>query len=339
MGVADPHARSDNGDMTLLLATLSAAWASCPVTPALRDDDQRLVLLSQNLQFIAIGKWRDERAALLDDYLRGSGAGVDLLLLSEARDVDALEGAMEDWCFYGQSGDGHSGYGWTPAAAHRSPGGLVLGVRQRADGELRRIDGPAGKVYSAKPVTLAEGWLGRMVNFVKGWASVRVDNTSYMWTHTQASYERHPERGAGGPFVGRAGQFAELASAVPRTEPALLTGDLNVLDGFYAPDPAFDKKVAPARSIDAQTLRAFFENTGMLFHPQATTCPEGSFVGSVDASRPSDDRFAGATFDRVGTNSAFTDRHPDTTVHCEEILGGGLRVSDHRGLLIDVPTR
>lgn len=336
--MADVRCGRHSCNVTLLFATLSAAWAFCPAVPVLKDDDERLVLLSQNLQFIAIGKWRDERATLLDGYLRGDGAAVDLLLLSEARDVDALEDAMGGWCFYGQSGDGRTGYSWTPAAAHRSPGGLVLGVRQREEGSLRLIDGPAGKVFSAKPVTFAEGWLGRMVNFVKGWANVRVDNTSYMWTHTQASYDRHPERGAGGPAVGRAGQFAELASAVPRSEPALLTGDLNVLDGFHSRDAVFDSKLTGARTIDAQTLRSFIDRTGMLFHPEATTCPDGSYVGSVDATRPSESRYFGATFDRVGTNSAFSDRHPDTTVRCEEILGGGLRVSDHRGLLIDVPT-
>lgn len=318
----------------LLLSTF--AVAACPALPTLRDDDDRLVMLEQNLQFILIGQQKDDRARLLETWLAGEGHAVDLLLLSEARDVPPLEAAMPDWCFYGQGGNGRDGYVWQPADLGRSPGGLVVGVRQRDTGTLRFIDAPAGHVYEARPVSLAEGWLGRLGNFVKGWATLEVDDTTYTWTHTQASYTHHPELGAGGPGVGRRGQFDQLATALDRARPTLVTGDLNVLDGFYTADVAFDALLAPARRIDADTLQAFAAHAGIHFGDRA--CTSGTFVGTVDATDPSDDPYAGAVFDRVGVNDAFWARHPDSTVQCEEVRSGALRVSDHRGLVITVPS-
>lgn len=312
----------------------SVAWA-CPERPLLRDVDDDLVLLSQNLQFIVVGEARRARAALLDDYLDGEGGDVDLLLLAEARDVGALRSGLDGWCFYAQSGD-PAAYAWAPAEERRPPGGLVLGVRQRDRGREKVIDEPAGSVFTSRPVSLAEGWLGRIAGFVKGWAEVRVDGTAFTWTHTQASYARSPVRGAGRPGVGRAGQFQELAGSLSVERPTLLTGDLNVLEGFHPADPGVEAKVAPARHIDTGTIEDFLARTRMAFfgHP---SCDDGTFVGTVRTDEESDSPFRGARFDRVGANELFTTLHPETAIECTEIRRAQLRVSDHRGVRIAVP--
>lgn len=320
--------------MLLFLATL--VFADCPEPPVLRDDDDRLSVLAQNLKFIVTGGQRPERAALLGRY--ADAAALDLLLLSEARDVGALSGSMPDWCFYVQTGPAPSSadeldYTWTVDATRRSPGGLVLGVRRREEGTPRLITGSAGRPFRARPVSLAEGWLGRMIGFVKGWAQVEVDGTRLVWTHTQSSYDAHPERGAGRTGEGRAGQFADLAEDLGRPDhPVLLTGDLNVLDGFVPPQD--DPRLRRARLVDALTLARFRARTGIQFsHP---SCEQGSFLGTL-RPRQESGRYVGAIFDRVGFNDAFTARHPEVDVQCVEISGEKIRLSDHRGLLITVP--
>jgi hypothetical protein len=321
----------------MFLLSAFVAAAACPEQPVLVDADATVTVLSQNLQFIAVGPRRAERAALLDRWLLGAGADVDLLLLSEAREPGRLEAELEDFCFYAQRGAG-SAYHWAPQSA-RSPGGLVLGVRQRDEGVVRDIGAAAGRAFRSRPVTLAEGWLGKIARFVKGWAAVDVSGASLRWTHTQASYARKPERGAGrvspARGIGRAGQFAELAESIPDTEPVLLTGDLNLLESFHPTDPAVEARVARARGIDTQTVARFFERTGMALFGGAH-CPQGSFMGSVDAAEVPRSPFRGARFDRVGVNEAFRARFPATQVACAEIREGDLRVSDHLGVTIRV---
>ncbi len=317
--------------MFIALSLSTLATAACPTMPAFRDGDGDVVILAQNLKFIATGAQRAARADLLAGYLLADGAAVDLLLLSEARDSDTIEEHVLDWCFYAQAGNGRQGYRWDPAGAGRSPGGLVLGVRQRQEGTLRGLAGSAGRVFRARPVSLAEGLLGPIVGFVKGWAGIDVDGTRIVWTHTQASYDAHPERGAGGPTFGRAGQFRDLAADLGiSTLPTLLTGDLNVMDDNA--DPAARR----AADIDGTTLAGFVASTGIRFAPPRAACAEGTFVGTLKAAGGGG-KMAGAALDRVGVNDAFNTRHPGMTVGCADIRGRDLRLSDHRGLLINVP--
>jgi hypothetical protein len=320
---------------SLLLASLAAA--RCPDQPELRDPDGEVVVLSQNLKFIATGGHRAERADLLARYLEDEGASVDLLLLSEARITDDLERWGGAWCFYAQEGDGVRGaYHWELLADERPPGGLALGVRQRASGEVRRVEGEAGRRFRAAPVSLAEGLLGRIVGYHKGWAGLVVDGTQIVWSHTQASYHRRPTRGAGAAGRGRVGQFQDLASDLGRPERAtLLTGDLNLLAGFTparAEDEAF---VAEARAVDEKTVGWFKELTGIdcdWFRPGG-----GSFRGSVRKDREHGFWDRDAPYDRVGVNAAFLDRHPGAKVRTVDIGNERLRVSDHAGLEITIP--
>ena len=317
--------------MVVLLASLAPA-ATCPASPELRDDDDVLTVLAQNMQLIAVGPVRTERGAVLGRWLDGPGAAVDLLFLSEGRDLDPLSAAMPDWCLYVQAGSGMEGYRWELAGGERSPGGLVLGVRQRPEGVLRSLDGLAGRVFRARSVSLAEGLLGRLAGFAKGWAGVGWDGARLVWTHAQASYDRHPAAGAGREGVGRAGQMQDLADDLGRSDaPVLVTGDLNALDGFASGD----EEIRAAGEVDRGTLDRFFVRTGIRFG--RGPCAGGSFLGSVFRDQPSDSAIAGASLDRVGLNAAFEANHPDTRVACAEIAEGRLRVSDHRGLLISVP--
>lgn len=318
--------------MFLSLVLVATASAACPRTPSFRDGDGDVVILAQNLKFIATGGQRDARATILANYLKSEGAAVDLLLLSEARDADTIEEHVGEWCFYSQAGNGLDGYRWDPAgSAGRSPGGLVLGVRQRSEGLQRGIAGSAGRVYRARPVSLAEGLLGPLVGFVKGWAGLDIDGTRIVWTHTQASYDAHPERGAGNAAKGRAGQFHDLAGDLGRSsQPTLVTGDLNVLDDTPVP------KARIAAGIDGKTLADFVASTGIHFAPPRAACADGTFVGTL-APDGRGGKLAGAALDRVGVNDAFNARHPGMTVGCADISSPKLRLSDHRGLLIDVP--
>ncbi len=310
----------------LSLLVLSVALADCPVVPRLRDDDDRVSVLSQNLKFIATGTAKADRAAILGDYLEAH-PDIDLLLLSEARALDPLRDTLGDWCFYTQEGSPDA-YQWAPGSL--SPGGLVLGVRQRATGEVREVGAAAGRVYRARAVSLAEGFLGKIVGFEKGWAVVEVDGTSWVWTHTQASYERRPLLGVGSEGRGRAGQFADLAGDLGHAErPVLVTGDLNLLEGVNHPS------TAEAARADAQTLERFSAFTGIRFAADRGPCREGSFLGTLRGV--ADSVFTSAVFDRVGTNAAFDAQHPDTALACERIEADGLHVSDHLGIRISAP--
>ena len=117
-----------------MLLLIQAVWG-CPEAPTLRDDDGAQTLLAQNVKFIVTGGRKQERARLLAEA-RAADPAVDLLLLSEARQAGPLIGAMPDFCFYRQGGRRDS-YRWAPAAGGASPGGLVLGVRERAAGAPR----------------------------------------------------------------------------------------------------------------------------------------------------------------------------------------------------------
>jgi hypothetical protein len=322
----------------------------------LRDPDDALVVVAQNLKFIATGARRERRAALLGRWLASDGSDVDLLLLSEARLTRALRHAT-GWCFYTQAEGEAERYGWAPIHVRRPPGGLVLGVRQRTAGRMRILTGDAGRRFDTRPTSLAEGLLGRLVRYRKGWASLRVDGTHVVWSHAQASYARDPARGAGVHGHGRAGQFEELADAIGSTHaPTVVTGDLNLLAGFAA---ARTTSAARAVAQDEQTVTRFSERTGIDLRWFAT----GTYAASIDVAtaagsheRPmngpeseglaEDGRTAAATgwpwdlgapYDRVGINAAFVQRHPDTRAETIEIRDADVRVSDHLGIRLTIP--
>ncbi len=306
--------------MLLLLATL--AKADCSPSPSLRNNDEALVVLSQNLKFIVTGGQQAARAQLLARRLEADPE-VDLLLLSEARRTSPLQLALPEWCLYRQEGPGE-GYHWRQADGRASPGGLVLGVRRREEGRLWPLEGTAGAAFRSKPVSFAEGVLGRLVGFVKGWAAVEVAGMRLLWTHTQASYER-PERGAGRmgrpgtPGVGRAGQLGELAEILEKEQgPALLTGDLNLQDGVEG----------IAGEVDSASVR-MLEERGIRLRRDCST-----WLGSLRSDQKLNHPLGEAALDRVGLNPAMAERPIE--VRCEEWSEGRLRLSDHRGLRIRV---
>ena len=318
----------------LSLLTAAIALAACPRTPELRDPDGQVTVLAQNLKFIATGSRRAERAALLRHYLDDEGANVDLLLLSEARLTGELEIWRPDWCFYAQSGD-RDGYRWVPAEERRSPGGLVIGVRQLTEGTVRTIGTLAGRRYRARPVSFAEGILGPLARYYKGWAGLVVDDTQILWTHAQASYRRRPERGAGSPGRGRVGQFEDLATDLGRPSRAtLITGDMNLLSGYTPHCSSDEPRVCGAREIDDGTVTRFRERTGLDLGWFASA---GTFAGSFDKSESLDTWDLEAPYDRVGVNAAFLSAHPGTQVSHVDIGDDSLRVSDHLGLRISIP--
>ncbi len=307
--------------MLLLLATLGRA--DCSPSPSLRNDDEALVVLSQNVKFIATGGQKAARANILARRLEADPE-LDLLLLSEARQIKALQDALPEWCLYRQDGPAHS-YHWREADGRSSPGGLVLGVRRRAEGRTWPLEGTAGAAFRSRPVSFAEGVLGRLVGFIKGWASVEVAGLRLLWTHTQASYDQRPERGAGRfgtdgvPGVGRAGQLGELAKILENEpRPALLTGDLNLQDGV----------TGTAGEVDRASVEMLAEGGIRL----RRDCP--TWLGSLRSNQKMTHPLGGAALDRVGTNPAM-DAHP-VEVRCEEWSEGKLRLSDHRGLRIRV---
>ncbi len=357
--------------ITVSLALGLAFAADCPREPALRDPDGEVTALAQNLKFIITGEKRRERNALFADWLRDEGANVDLLLLSEARLTGTLDAWQPEWCFYTQVADGDHAYRWAPIAAGRPPAGLALGVRQRAEGVERKVGTFAGRPYRAKPTSLAEGFLGRLFNFEKGWAGVEIEDTHLVWSHTQASYWANPEKGAGREGEGRAGQFADLADDLGRPEHAtLLTGDLNLLAGFEPRHAEVEPRIARARERDTETVATFRERTGIDLAwpwarggeprevrdpwprgagqdavPAASPAPPakpptgtvGTFAGDIDRRRADRAWDVGAPYDRVGVNEAFLARHPGTRVRPVEITRGWLGVSDHLGLEIAIP--
>lgn len=324
----------------LLTLFATAAMALCPARPSLRDTDASVTVWAQNIKFIATGGYKDRRAEMLAAHL-DTDTEVDLLLLSEARALDPLRDAMPNWCLYTQTGP-ETAYVW--GLEGPAPGGLALAVRNRTAGVERAVSPAAGRVYRARPVTLAEGFLGRLVGFEKGWAVASVDGTEFVWTHAQASYARSPVRGAGRPGfalgapatsptgVGRAGQFDDLAVDLRDVRaPVLLTGDLNVLDGT----PSASPKVSAAGEVDRQTLIRFTQHTGITFPADRGPCTEGSFLGTIKAAAK--EAFPGLILDRVGTNTAFANAHAGTQTTCEHISSGGLSVSDHLGVRIAAP--
>lgn len=317
-----------------MLLFLSVALAECPPSPRLEDADTSVVALSQNMKLIATGRQRDERVGLLAGWLGGEGHAVDLLLLSEARFTDTLEAALPDWCLYTQATTG-DGYRWRPVAENRPPGGLALGVRARGGPVHRELGVSAGRRFRAHPTSLAEGVLGRVAGYVKGWARIEVEGATIVWSHTQASYRRNPSRGAGGPGRGRAGEFDDLAADLGRPEmPTMVTGDLNLLDRFPAPEA----RVAAARTVDSATVARFEARTGILFHwfRPGLSEPCGSFFGCLfPAGQDKWDR--GASYDQVGANAAFMKRHPGVRVRRVAIASAELRVSDHDGIEIEIP--
>ncbi|MDP2312336.1 MAG: hypothetical protein Q8P41_05480 [Pseudomonadota bacterium] len=250
--------------MIALLASVVLA-APCPAEPSLRDPDGEVTVLAQNLKFIITGTRRKARDELLAGYLREEGDNVDILLLSEARITRSFEGWRPEWCFYTQVAvPGHDGYRWAPIESGRPPGGLAMGVRQRPDGTARKVSADAGRRYRARPTSFAEGVLGRVFGFRKGWAGLEIDDTHLVWSHTQASYKRRPERGAGEGRSGRVGQFADLADDLGRPERAtLITGDLNLLAGFQPRRQEDEPRVTRARAIDDDTVVRFRERTGI----------------------------------------------------------------------------
>lgn len=327
--------------LALALTLATDTHAACPVTPELRDPDGELTVLEQNLKFIATGSHRAERSALLRHYLQNEGAKVDLLLLAEARITDTLATLDADWCFYTQAGDGLSGYDWRAVQTNRPPGGLALGVRQNENGAVRHISSGGGKRFRAKAVTLAEGFLGPLVAYRKGWASLTVDGTRIVWSHTQASYHRRPEKGAGSPHAlgfggrGRAGQFDDLATDLGTpVEATLITGDLNLLAGFKPRCTEDESRVCQARDIDNTTVNRFRDSTGLDLSWFSTV---GTFAGSFFKARTNETWDAEAAYDRVGVNEAFLTRHPGTQVARVDIGEGLLRLSDHLGLTITIP--
>jgi hypothetical protein len=324
--------------LVLIGILASFANAACPTEPELRDDDGSVVALEQNLKFITTGGYREERAALLAGWLGGSGRHVDILLLSEARLTERLTAALPGWCLYTQdTPPGASHYRWRPIEDHRPPGGLALGVRQRTEGIEREIAVEAGRRFRAHPTTLVEGFIARLANYHKGWAEVTVDGSHIVWTHAQASYGGHPDRGAGGPGRGRAGQFDDLAEDLGRPDgPTLLTGDLNLLDRFRVGEGGR----AHAAVVDSETLARFEERTGIEFHwsrPALRTGDQGSFYGALERTDATPRWDQGARYDRVGVNTPFLGRHPGTRIRHVEIELGTLRLSDHDGLEITIP--
>jgi hypothetical protein len=212
-----------------------------------------------------------------------------------------------------------------------------MGVRQRDAGPKRRIGGIAGKRYRAAPVTLAEGLLGRIVGYRKGWAGIMVDGTQIVWSHTQASYHHRPDRGAGGERVGRAGQFADLAKDLGRpSHPTLVTGDLNLLAGFRPKNADDEERVKKAREIDDHTVGWFQSVTGLDLN---WLKGKGTFAGSVKKGDDAPTWDSGAFYDRVGVNAPFLARHAGTRVEPVDISDDHLRVSDHLGLEIRIPFR
>lgn len=350
-----------------------ALAAECPAAPALRDPDGEVTALAQNLKFIVTGEKRKERTGLLRDWLDHEGAHVDLLLLSEARITRGMEDWAPEWCFYTQLPADRDGYAWAPITSGRPPGGLALGVRQRDEGVERSVGLLAGRKYRARPTSLAEGFLGKLFNFEKGWAGVRIDDTHLVWSHTQASYRKDPSVGAGEAGRGRAGQFEDLAEDLGRPEHAtLLTGDLNLLAGFRPKRADDEPRVEAARAKDDATVARFREQTGIdltwrwerarVAHldvdpavssvetgeSAATTAgagagavaaPAGTFAGRIDRRRAERAWDEGAPYDRVGVNDAFLERHPGTRVRPVEIVRDWLGVSDHFGLEIVIPFR
>ncbi|MES2640337.1 MAG: endonuclease/exonuclease/phosphatase family protein [Myxococcota bacterium] len=249
----------------LTLLVPYALAAHCPAEPSLKDPDGEVTVLAQNLKFIITGTKRKERDQLFADYLRTEGADVDILLLSEARLTRSFESWAPEWCFYTQIGTASlDGYRWAPIEAGRPPGGLAMGLRQRPEGTVHQVSGEAGRRYRARPTSFAEGVLGRVFGFRKGWAGLHIDDTHLVWSHTQASYKRRPERGAGEGRSGRAGQFADLAEDLGRPEGAtLITGDLNLLAGFVPRRERDERRVTRARDIDSETVAQFRERTGI----------------------------------------------------------------------------
>ncbi len=342
--------------LAALLLLFSPARADCPQLPELRDPDDALVVFAQNLKFIATGARRARRAELLGRWLASDGSDVDLLLLSEARLTGVLRRA-DGWCFYTQDQGEAEWYGWAPIHVRRPPGGLVLGVRQRAAGRMRILTGDAGRRFETRPTSLAEGLLGRLVRYRKGWASLGVDGTHVLWSHAQASYAGDPARGAGARGVGRAGQFEELADAIGAPQaPTVVTGDLNLLAGFTA---ARTSSAARAVAQDEQTVTWFSERTGIDLRWFAT----GTYAASFDVSTSGGSRDrtldgasgpemheaaqtmaspalpwdVGAPYDRVGINAAFVRRHPDARAEAVDIRDAHLRVSDHLGIRLTIP--
>lgn len=329
---------------SLFMAFFLGPAAACPPGPTLRDADSEVTVLEQNLKFIATGGRRAERAAVLASWLEDEGDHVDLLLLSEARLISPIEAALPDWCFYAQHGDGDATpYEWVPRGSQTATTGLVMAVRTRDEGVERPLGQEAGRRFRSRPTSLAEGLLGRIANYHKGWAGLEIDGTRLVWSHTQASYKRRPERGAGEPGRGRAGQFEELAGELGHRErPLLLTGDLNLLD-LFRPDRAdHEERARAAREIDGATVRHFQERTGVDFRwPWSRGAREdagpGTFAGGVRRDRTERSWDIGARYDRVGVNEAFKQRHPGTRVRPVEIARGELRVSDHLGIEITIP--
>ncbi|MFN7147190.1 MAG: hypothetical protein ACK4YP_25705, partial [Myxococcota bacterium] len=246
---------------------------------------------------------------------------------------------------------------------------------QRADGLERNVGTFAGKRFRAKPTSLAEGFLGKLFKFEKGWAGIEIEDTHLVWSHAQASYRKDPAKGAGRGREGRAGQFADLAEDLGRPDRAtLLTGDLNLLAGFQPKDEAVESRVQGARAKDTETVARFRERTGIdLAWPwaappaaaQAAAEPwttlvstdasagasveggavaatsaavaVGTYAGDIDRRRADRAWDAGAPYDRVGVNDAFLEAHPGTRVRRVDIARGWLGVSDHLGLEISIP--
>lgn len=267
-----------------------ALAAPCPAEPSLRVPDGEVTVLAQNLKFIITGAKRKERDRLLAEYLNNEGAEVDLLLLSEARLTRTFEDwAPEEWCFYTQiAAPSPDGYRWAPIQAGRSPGGLAMGLRQRDEGEVHKVSAEAGRRYRAHPTSFAEGVLGPLFGFRKGWAGLEIDDTHLVWSHTQASYKRRPERGAGDGRSGRAGQFADLADDLGHPERAtLLTGDLNLLAGFVPRLERDERRVTRARAIDSETVDRFRDRTGIdLAWPWAPTGEAATETLLLAAAQP-----------------------------------------------------
>lgn len=319
----------------MLLSALVGLVFACPASPVLYDEDAVVTALAQNMKLIATGGRREGRVGLLAGWLEDEGAGVDLLLLSEARLLQPLQAGLPSFCLYTQGPGPRSGYSWEPAGERPPPGGLALAVRVRVRGSPRGLGVQAGRWFRARPTTWAEALLGRLVGYVKGWAELTVDGTSIVWSHMQASYARRPEVGAGGPGRGRAGQFEDLAEDLGRRgRPTLMTGDLNLLEGFEPVSAAVDRRIGSARQRDEHTLRSFEARTGVEFH--GSYAPEGTYLGALRLEdAPTWDQ--GAPYDRVGVNRSFEARHPGLEVRRVEIRGGDLRVSDHLGLEIRIP--
>lgn len=317
-------------EVVILLAAL--AHAVCPEAPRFVDQDDQVVVLGQNLKFIVTGGQRGQRSDALAEWLGGEGAAVDLLLLSEARLTASLEESLVGWCLYTPDGS-RDGYVWAPIHAGRPPGGLALGVRSRVDGVERTVSRSAGRAFRARPTTFAEGVIGRLGAYLKGWAEVTVDGTRLVWSHMQASYARRPDRGAGGPGRGRSGQVDELASDLVGPGATLLTGDLNLLDRHEVAD--LPEAARLARAVDSASVARLEAKSGIrLQRPSG-----GTFWGSLWHDRPASGWDVGAPYDRVGVNAAFERRHPGSSVERVVIRRGPLRVSDHDGLRIVIPYR